>query len=93
MPVVRQRPDGEPGQDRGEPTVRPGRRVARRGLDRMDFAFGFKRPHDLNSEVHVHRHVAACGVVVQKHVVTVGAQAWLRPEEIPVMLDALRGTA
>src|SRR5438093_1361196 len=46
------------------------RRLARRGLDRMDFAFGFKRAHNLNSKVHVHRHVPACRMMVEKHVVT-----------------------
>lgn len=48
---------------------------------------GFKRARDLNAEVHVHRQVAACEVVIEKHVVPIGAQARLGPQEISHFIE------
>ena len=48
---------------------------------------GFKRARDLNPEVHVHRQVAARGAVIEKHVVPIGAQARLGPQELPHLIE------
>ena len=60
---------------------------ARRTLGGADFPGGFKWARDLNAEVRVHRQVAACGVVIEKHVVPIGAQARLGPQELSHFIE------
>jgi hypothetical protein len=54
----------------------------------MHFAFGLECAGYLHAKVDVHRQIAGCGMVVEKHVMAAGAQARLGPRKIPYLSSA-----
>ena len=59
----------------------------RRSPGGVNFPVGLKRAHDLNAEVQVHRKVTPRGLVIEKHIVPIGAQARLSPQKLLHLIE------
>src|SRR5690242_10652919 len=54
----------------------------------VDFIGGFESARDFHAEIHIHRLVAARGMVIEEDVVAAGAEARLRPQKLPYFIES-----